>query len=775
MSKSLKIGFIAATCIFAILQSCGVPVSVDTRTSPVASDDVKKPGANNPNVATCTVESEKRKRFEKAEAAFGTVCNSEAQVRTCSKGIFAEWSGRFQFESCEVGPPQNCGNFVHDQKQNRTRFRDVSVPYNQNCQSEEQIRTCNNGNFTEWSGSFGQTSCEISPPATCGGIAHDTTQTRLAYFKASPAFGQQCQSETQNRKCTNGIFTTWSGSFTSTTCTPQGPASCGVTPSGADESRLRYQSPTVAFGSSCVVETQTRRCNNGNFGNWSGDYSSLNCTFSPAASCSGTPHEGSQIRTRYEFSSVNFGVICPSETQTRTCINGTFGNWSGRFAKDTCAPEPPQPCGNTAHGASESRTRFNSETAPANQCVMETQTRTCNNGNFGNWTGTYTFDKCDSPLSALSEPVSTTLEPSARHAAIYGWLDNRIIVWGGAGDYPTMYNNGSIYNPDANTWLTVPTNSNTPVGRQDPTQYIVGSQIIVWGGYLKNAASENLLTTGFKLGMNAAQNGFTFANIANFPVSIANPKRTRYTSVMGGNKIFIFSGVRYEKVSLSFNDGFTYDIPTDSWSAIPAFGVKRYDSTSIWTGSEMIVWGGYHSNGSPTYGLKTNTGGAYNPTTNSWRATSLVNAPEARVGHTATWIRGKMLIWGGKYDSKGYNPHNGIYDPQTDTWKSVKAEPRADRYFHKAFTISQNEVLVWGGAKNSTSNYPVSVCPTEACIYNIDSDSWRCTILSDLPNGRSDSVLVLKNRKLFTWGGADSCFVDSFQKVQSGGRFYTFD
>ena len=45
--------------------------------------------------------------------------------------------------------------------------------------------------------------------------------------------------------------------------------------------------------------------------------------------------------------------------------------------------------------------------------------------------------------------------------------------------------------------------------------------------------------------------------------------------------------------------------------------------TAVWTGSEMIVWGGVRP------GLL-NTGGRYDPGTDSWTATSTTNAPSAR-------------------------------------------------------------------------------------------------------------------------------------------------
>ncbi len=54
----------------------------------------------------------------------------------------------------------------------------------------------------------------------------------------------------------------------------------------------------------------------------------------------------------------------------------------------------------------------------------------------------------------------------------------------------------------------------------------------------------------------------------------------------------------------------------DTWvsTAIPSTG--RYRLTAVWTGSEMIVWGGEVS-----FNLLSNTGARYNPSTDSWAAT----------------------------------------------------------------------------------------------------------------------------------------------------------
>ena len=52
---------------------------------------------------------------------------------------------------------------------------------------------------------------------------------------------------------------------------------------------------------------------------------------------------------------------------------------------------------------------------------------------------------------------------------------------------------------------------------------------------------------------------------------------------------------------------------------------SRAGHTAVLTGSEMIVWGGADENNVPF-----NTGGRYDPITDSWTATSTTGAPNAR-------------------------------------------------------------------------------------------------------------------------------------------------
>ena len=113
----------------------------------------------------------------------------------------------------------------------------------------------------------------------------------------------------------------------------------------------------------------------------------------------------------------------------------------------------------------------------------------------------------------------------------------------------------------------------------------------------------------------------------------------------------------------------------DYWAATSRTNVPeaRGSHTAVWTGSEMIVWGGDGN-------ADLNTGARYNPITDSWTATSTTNAPSVRYSHTAVWTGSEMIVWGGS----GGNPLNtgGRYNPSTDTWTSMSTDQCALRPIH---------------------------------------------------------------------------------------------
>ena len=103
----------------------------------------------------------------------------------------------------------------------------------------------------------------------------------------------------------------------------------------------------------------------------------------------------------------------------------------------------------------------------------------------------------------------------------------------------------------------------------------------------------------------------------------------------------------------------------------------------------MIVWGGFIGGGD------TNTGGKYNPGTNSWIATSTTNAPIARAAHAAVWTGGEMIVWGGSGNAGTLPDGGGRYNPTTDTWVPTGGGPTR-RYLHTAVWTG-SEMIIWGG------------------------------------------------------------------------------
>ena len=97
-------------------------------------------------------------------------------------------------------------------------------------------------------------------------------------------------------------------------------------------------------------------------------------------------------------------------------------------------------------------------------------------------------------------------------------------------------------------------------------------------------------------------------------------------------------------------------LPLGRWAKGPSGSspAARADHTAVWTGSEMIVWGGYWY----TY---FGDGGRYNPAASTWTPLPTANAPGARHSHTAVWTGSEMIVWGG-YDGMFSLNNGGRYE-----------------------------------------------------------------------------------------------------------------
>lgn len=98
------------------------------------------------------------------------------------------------------------------------------------------------------------------------------------------------------------------------------------------------------------------------------------------------------------------------------------------------------------------------------------------------------------------------------------------------------------------------------------------------------------------------------------------------------------------------------------WSMTTLSASRSASDTTIWTGNEMMVRGERLD----WWPYETNRGSRYDPVADAWTETSQYGAPSARADHVAVWTGSEMIVWGGPDDEAV-----GRYDPATDSWRST--------------------------------------------------------------------------------------------------------
>jgi N-acetylneuraminic acid mutarotase len=321
-----------------------------------------------------------------------------------------------------------------------------------------------------------------------------------------------------------------------------------------------------------------------------------------------------------------------------------------------------------------------------------------------------------------------------------------MIVWGGLGSGGYL-NSGARYNPATDTWTPVSI-VNAPDARAEHTAIWTGSEMIIWGGH-----NANDLDTGARY--NPATD--TWSPISNIN---APSKRREQTAVWTGSEMIVWGGVigsTYNKIYLS--TGGRYNPATDTWTPVSNINPPsaREEHTAVWTGSEMIIWGG------DSFGEATESGGRYNPATDTWTQTNRTNDPAPRYHHTAVWTGTEMIVWGGfASDTQGaeYVNTGGRYNPATDTWTGPTntANAASLRGYHTVIWTSK-EMIVWGGAPNDMNT---------GGRYNPATNTWLATESASAPDGRIEHTAIWTGTEMIIWGGGS---FSTLNYRNTGGRY----
>ena len=346
-------------------------------------------------------------------------------------------------------------------------------------------------------------------------------------------------------------------------------------------------------------------------------------------------------------------------------------------------------------------------------------------------------------------PTSTSNAPDGRSAHTAVWAGSRMIVWGGNDIFNGDLNTGGRYNPDTDSWTST-TTTNAPSARSSHTAIWTGNEMIVWGGFDNFNFVD--LNTGGRYDPNT--NAWTATSTNNVPDARAN-----HTAVWTDSEMIVWGGFNNASFQ-DLNTGGRYNPDTDTWTATSTFAPDpRENHTAVWTGNEMIVWGGR-----TFFSDVFNTGGRYDPGADSWTATSTTNAPDARTFHTAVWTGDEMIVWGGTaFLFSGDLNTGGRYDPDTNSWTATNTYNVPDPRSGHTAVWTGTEMVVWGGAGQ---NFPFGMFNTGA-RYDLAIDSWTPTSITDAPSARNGHTAVWSGTQMIVWGGED----DNNNFLNTGGRY----
>jgi N-acetylneuraminic acid mutarotase len=343
------------------------------------------------------------------------------------------------------------------------------------------------------------------------------------------------------------------------------------------------------------------------------------------------------------------------------------------------------------------------------------------------------------PLTDTWIPTSTDNAPEGSYSPTAVWTGREMIVWGGlSGDNHGFVNTGGRYDPAADTWTPISTDD-APESRMGHTAVWTGREMIVWGGIYP---SGRLDSGGL---YNPTMDTWSQTSMVNAPAA-----RASHTAVWTGTQMIVWGGDDGDY-------GGRYDPTMDTWTPAPGANAPagRVYHTAVWTGTEMIVWGGLGGVGN----ISLNSGGRYDPAIDNWVPTSTLNAPAARLLHTAVWTGTEMIVWAGY--AGGYVKSGGRYDPIGDTWAptSTIGVPAA-RGFHTAVWTG-TEMIVWGGTVPGTRMFD------SGGRYNPSTDTWATSTTTDTPVARYSHSAIWTGTEMIVWGGVG----EDSSGINTGGRY----
>jgi hypothetical protein len=271
----------------------------------------------------------------------------------------------------------------------------------------------------------------------------------------------------------------------------------------------------------------------------------------------------------------------------------------------------------------------------------------------------------------------------------------------------------AAYDPAVNSWHQLPPTPLTP--RSGAAGAWTGTEMVVAGGFASPdgvASHASPATDG--AAWYAATN--TWHPIAPMPTTLPGYDAT---AVWTGTEVLVWSSAPAIPEAYGREVVLAYNPSTNTWRQLPPSGLTpRNGGVRVWTGHELVVWGGLNSDRTIAYG----DGARLDPSTNRWRRLPAAPVP-ARGGAAAVWSGHEVLLWGGPVVSRGPALDSvgkgAAYDPAMDRWRALPLSPLRAKSGSAAVWTGRFFIII-GGIANGMLPAP----GPGAAAYDPATNTW---------------------------------------------------
>jgi len=318
--------------------------------------------------------------------------------------------------------------------------------------------------------------------------------------------------------------------------------------------------------------------------------------------------------------------------------------------------------------------------------------------------------------------------------------------------------NLTAYNPATTAWQALPPTPLTP--REFTAGAWTGTEMVLAGGLASpDGDAEHAVAVTDGAAWEAATN--TWHPIAAMPTTLPGGDPT---AVWTGREVLVWSSVPSTPNSDGREVVLAYNPTTDTWRTLPPSGLTpRADAITVWTGKELVIWGGINSDFTAAYA----DGARLDPVTDTWRRLPPAPVP-ARGMATAVWSGHEILLWGGDTAAGTEVGKGAAYDPATNTWRALPLSPLRAKTL-PAGVWTGHFFLVIGGSAGGSLPAP----GPGAAAYDPATNSWTALPAAPLyPPGLNSPTVAADQREGGTalWTGKAVVLVGGLDYRQQAPR-----